>query len=94
VVGRCLPSGGGLPENIEFIEEIPFYWKVQGHLILCDNNRTVFSMAGISYQIAWCCWKKYVFSVQKGGKRSCFSDTLARISSLTQWTPCTVRSVF
>ena len=28
------------------------------------------------------------FSAQKAGKRSLFSETLAGISTFTQWTPC------
>ena len=30
-----------------------------------------------------------VFSAQKTGKGSLFSETLAGFSTLTQWTPCT-----
>ena len=32
------------------------------------------------------------FSAQKAGKRSLFSETLAEISTLTQWTPGAVNS--
>ena len=32
--------------------------------------------------------KQCVFLAQKAGKRSLFSEALAGISALTQWTPC------
>ena len=32
--------------------------------------------------------KQFAFSLQKAGKGSLFSETLAGISTLTQWTPC------
>ena len=43
-------------------------------------------MAGTSYRSMD--GKQCVFFVQKAGKRSLFSETLAGTSTLTQWIPC------
>jgi len=51
-----------------------------------DNSHTAFSMAGISFQISWYGWKT-IFSYPKDWKKVTFSETLAGISTLTQWTP-------
>ena len=66
VVSRSLPSGDGLPEDIEFIQEIPIYWKFEGHSILFDNSQAAFSIAGISCQNSY--YSVNVFSAQKAGK--------------------------
>ena len=43
-------------------------------------------MAGISYQNGMA-GEQQGFSAKKAGKRSLFSETLAGISTLTQWIP-------
>ena len=52
--------------------------------MLCDNSRTAFSMAGISYRNSWYGWKTICFSAQKAGKRSLLSKNLTGTSTLTQ----------
>ena len=54
--------------------------------MLHDNSQTAFSMAGISYQNSWYGLKTMCFSAQNGWEKVTFSETLAGISSLTQWT--------
>ena len=55
------------------------------------NSRVVFSVAGILSQNSWYGWKTTIcFFYKKAGERLLFSKTLAGISTLLQWTPCTV----
>ena len=61
--------------------------------MLCDNSQTAFSMAEISYLTSQYGSKTMYFFCPKGWKKVTFSDTLAGISTLTQWTPCKTEEV-
>ena len=51
-------------------------------------------MAGISHQNSRHGWKTMQFFCPQGWQNATFSENLAGISTLTQWTPCIYISIF
>ena len=76
VVGRSLPSGGGLSEYIQFYRKFQYIGNSKVNLRL-EFHIKIHVLAGA----------RCASSTQRTGKGHFFSETLAGVSSLTQWTP-------